>query len=93
MIVTLLAGAILIAASGASPLQVYGVLFHEALIEPSGLAQVTYKATTLIFTGLAASFAFRAGLFNIGADVIGMSAYLQQRLPLVRNEPAASPYA
>lgn len=65
---SLLFGSLLIAAQGQSPLEVYAVLFEEALGRSSGLAQVSFKATTLIFTGLASAFAFRAGLFNIGAE-------------------------
>lgn len=65
---SLIFGSVLIAAQGQNPLEVYGVLFEEALGRSSGLAQVSFKATTLIFTGLAAAFAFRAGLFNIGAE-------------------------
>ena len=33
-----------------------------------GFGQVLYKATTLIFTGLAVGLGLRAGLFNIGAE-------------------------
>ncbi|MCX7877336.1 MAG: ABC transporter permease, partial [Ignavibacteria bacterium] len=33
-----------------------------------GLGQVLFKATPLIFTGLSVAFAFRAGMFNIGAE-------------------------
>jgi general nucleoside transport system permease protein len=65
---SLAAGSILIIAQGQSPFEVYGVLFEEAFGRSSGLAQVTFKATTLIFTGVAAAFAFRAGMFNIGAE-------------------------
>src|SRR5262249_14342535 len=64
----LFAGAILIALRGHSPFEVYGVLFEEALGSEAGLAQVCFKATTLIFTGVAAAFAFRAGMFNIGGE-------------------------
>lgn len=65
---SLAAGSILIALRGHSPIEVYGVLFEEALGRSSGLAQVSFKATTLIFTGIAAAFAFRAGMFNIGGE-------------------------
>lgn len=33
-----------------------------------GLGQMLYRATPLIFTGLAVAFAFKTGLFNIGAS-------------------------
>ncbi|MFO0728717.1 MAG: ABC transporter permease [Myxococcota bacterium] len=61
-------GGVLIALRGHSPLQVYGVWFSEALFSPGGRAQVVFKATTLVFTALAAAFAFEAGMFNIGAE-------------------------
>ena len=35
---------------------------------PYGVGQVLFKATPLIFTGLSFEVAFRAGLFNIGAE-------------------------
>src|SRR5271169_5468453 len=35
---------------------------------PYGVGQVLFKATPLVFTGLAFEVAFRAGLFNIGAE-------------------------
>jgi ABC-type uncharacterized transport system permease subunit len=35
---------------------------------PYGVGQVLFKATPLIFTGLAFEVGFRAGLFNIGAE-------------------------
>lgn len=65
---SLVAGSLLILAKGQSPLEVYGILFSEALGTSHGLSQVTFKATTLAFTGVAAAFAFRAGMFNIGAE-------------------------
>jgi simple sugar transport system permease protein len=35
---------------------------------PYGVGQVLFKATPLLFTGIAFGVAFRAGLFNIGAE-------------------------
>src|SRR3954470_15864559 len=35
---------------------------------PYGIGQVLFKATPLILTGLSFQVAFRAGLFNIGAE-------------------------
>lgn len=75
---------------GHSPFEVYGVLFEEALGTPAGLAQVTFKATTLIFTGLAAAFAFRAGMFNIGAEgQLYLGAFVAALVALVL--PAGTP--
>ncbi len=63
-----LVGAVLIALRGHSPLEVYSVWLTEALGTSGGRSQVAFKATTLVFTALAASFAFKAGMFNIGAE-------------------------
>jgi simple sugar transport system permease protein len=59
---------IFILIAGANPLAVYHLLFTESLGTSYGLGQVFFKATTLIFTSLAVAFAFRGGLFNIGAE-------------------------
>jgi len=62
------AGALFILAIGEHPLQIYGLLFRQSLGTGYGLGQSLFKATPLIFTGLAVSLGFRAGLFNIGAE-------------------------
>ncbi len=66
IVLALAAGGLLIAARGHDPIAVYRVLFSETL----GLyvGPVVFKATTLAFTGAAAAFAFRSGMFNIGAE-------------------------
>lgn len=61
-------GGIFILIIGQNPFFIYGKLFSGTLGNPYGIAQVLFKATPLIFTGLAVAFAFRAGLFNIGAE-------------------------
>jgi general nucleoside transport system permease protein len=72
LIVALLAGmavaSALILVYGASPLQVYGVMLARTWGDPYGIGQVLFRATPLLFTGLAVAVAFRAGLFNIGAE-------------------------
>jgi simple sugar transport system permease protein len=64
----LLAGAGFILAIGEDPISVYGVMLHETLGTGYGLGQTLFKATPLIFCGLAVAVGFRAGLFNIGAE-------------------------
>src|SRR5882672_1714812 len=91
VLLSLVAGSVLILLQGHSPFEVYGVLFHEALGQSSGLAQVTFKATTLIFTGIAAAFAFRSGMFNIGAEgqlYLGAFAAAVGALALPLDTPA-----
>jgi general nucleoside transport system permease protein len=64
----LLVGGVLIAAVGDDPFAVYGLLFGSALSWPDGVGYTLFYATPLVFTGLAVMLAFRAGLFNIGAE-------------------------
>ncbi len=61
-------GGLLMAAAGVAPLAVYGRLIEGVLLNPYGVAQIFFKATPLILTGLSVAVAFRAGLFNIGAE-------------------------
>jgi simple sugar transport system permease protein len=51
-----------------SPVEVFRLIATQVLFDGYGLGQTLYKATMLIFTGLACSLAFRCGLFNIGAE-------------------------
>ncbi len=68
VIASLLIGAIFIAAIGQNPLEVYLQLFSQTLGNTYGIGQVLFKATPLILTGLSVAIAFKAGLFNIGAE-------------------------
>ncbi|MDB4264940.1 ABC transporter permease [bacterium] len=51
-----------------NPLQVYNAIFTAALSNRDGWGNVLYRATPLIFTGLAVALAFQCGLFNIGGE-------------------------
>lgn len=53
---------------GEAPLETLARVFAGTWGTPYGIGQVLFKATPLIFTGLAFEIAFRAGLFNIGAE-------------------------
>ncbi|MDI6782829.1 MAG: ABC transporter permease [bacterium] len=73
VIFSLIVGGFFILAIGQNPIQVYRLLFEGTFgtisaINWYGIGQVLFNATPLIFTGLAVAFAFRAGLFNIGAE-------------------------
>lgn len=68
IIASLLIGSVLIALIGQDPFEVYQKMFGETLGNSYGIGQVLFKATPLILTGLSVAFAFRAGLFNIGAE-------------------------
>lgn len=66
--VAAMAGALVLAASGADPWQAYGALAAGAIGDADALARTLEKATPLLLNGLAVAFAFKAGLFNIGAQ-------------------------
>jgi simple sugar transport system permease protein len=63
-----LVGAIVLLATGYSPIEAYGAMISGAFGDVYGIAQTFTKATPIIFTALAFLFAFKSGLFNIGAE-------------------------
>jgi len=64
----LLIGAIVLLISGASPIAAYAALFKGSFGSMAAFERTLEKATPLVFSGLAVAFAFKAGLFNIGAQ-------------------------
>ena len=68
VLLALAAGAVLIAAARENPLAIYGLIAHACFGTGYGFGQMLFKATPLVFTGLAVAIGFRAGLFNIGAE-------------------------
>lgn len=67
VILGLIAGALLMAAMGHNPAQGYSFLLKGSLSSTERIANTIATATPLILTGLSVGFAFRTGLFNIGA--------------------------
>jgi ABC-type uncharacterized transport system permease subunit len=59
---------LLILVYGESPRAVYALMLQGTLGSGYGIGQVLFKATPLLLCGLAVALAFRAGLFNIGAE-------------------------
>ncbi len=68
LLLAVVVGDILILMFGQSPGAVYRLLLEGTWGNAYGFGQVLYKATTLVFTGLAFAIGVRAGLFNIGAE-------------------------
>jgi len=64
----LLVGALVMFLSGDNPLVAYWGLLKGAVGSLTALSQTIRKATPFILTGLSVAFAFKAGLFNIGAS-------------------------
>lgn len=55
-------------AAGANPITAYGEMFKGVFGSVFAISEMLTRATPLIFTGLAAALAFRARLWNIGAE-------------------------
>ena len=68
VLLAIVIGGILLAVSGANPLKAYGALIEGSFGSMKAFGRTLAKATPLIFSGLAVAFAFKAGLFNIGAQ-------------------------
>jgi simple sugar transport system permease protein len=62
-----LVGAIMIVCIGGNPMEAYSYLLKGAFGSKANLGETVVKAVPLIFTGLAATFAYRCGVFNLGA--------------------------
>ena len=68
VLLALVIGAILLFISGADPIKAYSALIDGSFGSMRAFGRTLAKATPLIFSGLAVAFAFKAGLFNIGAQ-------------------------
>jgi simple sugar transport system permease protein len=82
------------ALAGANPLEGFAALLRGGLGGTHHLAETLVQTTALLFPALAVAFAFRAGMFNIGAEgqlvmgglvagVIGASVHLPGALVIV----------
>ncbi|MSS64032.1 ABC transporter permease [Velocimicrobium porci] len=54
--------------AGCNPIEAFGILFRSVFSKPKYVANVIIKATPIILTGVSIAFAFKVGLFNIGAE-------------------------
>lgn len=76
---------------GESPREMAVLLFEGTWGTSYGAGQVLFKATPLLFTGLAVDLALRAGLFNIGAE--GQLAVASLAAGVVGSRlPAGTPF-
>lgn len=53
---------------GKNPLSAIGALIKGSILSKDAIILTLFKATPLLFTGLSVAFAFKTGLFNIGAE-------------------------
>ncbi len=61
-------GAILIAAIGRDPVLAYASLFKASLGSANGLSETAIRTVPLALCGIGIALAFRAGVFNVGAE-------------------------
>lgn len=67
VVLGLLAGAVLMLVTGNNPFAGYLFLFSGGLMNIERIGNTLATATPLVLTGLSVAFAFKTGLFNIGA--------------------------
>src|SRR3990172_12262362 len=68
VVTALLASSLLLLLNGRDPVTAFEGLFEGAFLEPRGLIDTFLKMTPLVLSGLAVAFAFKSGMFNIGAQ-------------------------
>lgn len=68
VLLALIIGAVLIASQGKDPLLAYSHLLKGAFGNKGSFGETMVKTIPLIFTGLGVTFAYRCGVFNIGAE-------------------------
>lgn len=68
VIVGFVISALVLAVAGYNPLEAFGQLLKGAFGKPKYIANVFIKATPILLTGVSVAFAFKTGLFNIGAE-------------------------
>ena len=68
VLVALGVGSVIIAVTGNSPQEVFLRMIRSTFGSGYGFGQVLFRATTLVFTGLAVAIPFKVRLVNIGAE-------------------------
>lgn len=63
-----LVAAVILTAAGYNPLEAFSALITGTMGRPKYIANVLIKGTPIIITGLSVAFAYKMGLFNIGAE-------------------------
>ncbi|WP_243354339.1 ABC transporter permease [Bacillus litorisediminis] len=68
VIIGLIAGAIIMVATGYNPISAYLALWYGSFGDLYYIGETIRQMTPYVFSGLAVAFAFRTGLFNIGVE-------------------------
>ena len=95
IVTAVVVGSVFLLLSGFNPLEAYGGLLDGAFGSSRGWSRTILNMVPFIFAGLAVAFAFKGGLFNIGAEgqlFIGSICaatvgFAVQGLPLILHLP------
>lgn len=68
LVVALVAGSLVLVATGHDPFTAYRLLVQRTVLRPAGPQEIAVRATPLLIAGLAVVIATRTGLWNIGID-------------------------
>jgi len=68
ILLAFLVSGILIVIWGSNPIEAYKSLFAGAFGSPNSWAATLIRLSPLVFTGLAVTYGYRSGFFNIGAE-------------------------
>ena len=68
IVIAILVSSIFILSTGGSPIAAFSALFTGAFGSQRAIGETLLRSTPLVFTGLALTYGFRSGLFNIGAE-------------------------
>ena len=68
ILLSFIVGGIIVAFFGNDPIVAYQAMFKGSLGSWSSFGETLVSVTPLILTGLSVAFAFRCGMFNIGAE-------------------------
>ena len=68
IVLGLLVGAIALLIAGFNPIEAYSAMLVGIFGKPKFIAWTIIRSTPLILTGLSIAFAYKTGLFNIGAE-------------------------
>ena len=80
VLLAFLVGGIIMAALGTNPFTAYAALFMGAFGSSSMLAQTLALTCPLMFTSLAAAFAYKCGVFNLGGILPSRKIFVYTRL-------------
>ena len=77
ILIGLIVGAIILGVSGFNPFEAYWIMITGVFGSSKYISWTIIRSTSVIITGISVAFAFRTGLFNIGAEgqfIIGAMA-------------------